>query len=187
MWKKVGITFKEYKRGENAGILSTDDVFTDSERARMRAFMDDAYAGFKSHVTDIRGKRLKKPIEELAGGRVYTGKQALDLGLVDRLGTLNDAVMFAAEQAKLKKYDVRVVPEPKNFLEQLSEQMSGGKDEPNHVSAAINQDSLLKLAIPYLQNLDPLRAEAVLSALSRLQILQKEGVVLSMPELLPLE
>src|SRR5208283_758716 len=128
MWKKIGITFKEYKRGQNAGIFATDDVFTESERARMRALMDEDYDTFKKHVTDVRGRRLKKPIDDLAGGREYTGQQALDLGLVDRLGTLNEAVAFAAAQAKLKTYDVRVVPEPKNFLERLTERASGGKD-----------------------------------------------------------
>ncbi|HWX18351.1 MAG TPA: signal peptide peptidase SppA [Candidatus Binatia bacterium] len=183
MWKKVGITFKEYKRGQNAGIFSSDDVFTESERARMRVFMDEVYGVFKNHVTEIRGNRLKKPIDELAGGRVYTGKQALDLGLVDRLGTMSDAVAFAAEQAKIKDYDVRVVPEPKNFLEQLMEQLSGGKDETGHVGLAADGGSLFKLAAPWLQNLDPQRIAAVASVLSRLEILQREGVVLSMPEI----
>jgi protease IV len=185
MWKKVGVTFKEYKRGQNSGIFSTDGVFTETERARMRAFMDDVYGVFKSHVTDIRGSRLKKPIDDLAGGRVYTGKQALDLGLVDRLGTMTDAVAFAAEQAKIKDYDTRVVPRPKNFLEQLMEQASGDKDESGHVGIAASGASLFELAAPYLRNLDPRRTAAVASALSRLEILQKEGVVLSMPEILP--
>ena len=184
MWKKVGITFKEYKRGQNAGILSTDDVFTDSERARMRLFLDDIYATFKGHVTDIRGSRLKKPIDDIAGGRVYTGKQALELGLVDRIGTLNDAVEFAADQAKIKIYDVRIVPEPKNFIEQLSEQMSGGKNEPGHIQTGVTDNSLFKLAAPYLQNLDPQRVAAVASVFCRLQVLQKEGVVLTMPEIM---
>jgi protease IV len=185
MWKKVGVTFKEYKRGQNSGIFSTDGVFTDTERARMRSFMDDVYGVFKSHVTDIRGSRLKKPIDDLAGGRVYTGKQALELGLVDRIGTMSDAVAFAAEQAKIKDYDTRVVPKPKNFLEQLMEQASGDKDEGGHVGIASGGDSLLKLAAPYLQNMDPRRTAAVTSALLRLEILQKDGVVLSMPEILP--
>jgi len=184
MWGKIGVTFKEYKRGQNAGIFSTDDVFTESERARVRALLDEAYSVFKKHVTDIRGQRLKKPIEDLAGGRVYTGKQALELGLVDRVGTLSDAVAFAADQAKLKTYDVRVVPEPKSFLERLTERASGGKEEPGHVSSVVGGDSLLKLAAPYLQNLDPRRTAAISSVLSRLQILQKEGVGLTMPELL---
>jgi protease-4 len=185
MWRKIGITFKEYKRGQNAGILSSDEVFTDSERARMRVYMDEVYGAFKDHVTEIRGKRLKKPIDELAGGRVYTGKQALELGLVDRLGTLSDAVAFAADQAKIEDYDVRVVPEPKNFLEQLMDQFSGEKDEKGHVGITAGGDSLLKLAAPYLQTLDPRRAAAVASVLRRLEILQREGVVLTMPEILP--
>lgn len=184
MWKKIGITFKEYKRGENAGILSTDEVFSESERARMRAFMDEVYGTFKKHVTDIRGPRLKKKIDELAGGRVYTGKQALDLGLVDRIGTLSDAIVFAADKASLKEYDIRIVPEPKNFFEQLMEQVSGGKDDTGHV-AMLEQTSILKLAAPYLQNVDPRRAAAVISALQRLAIIQKQGVVLTMPEILP--
>jgi protease-4 len=184
MWRKIGVTFKEYKRGQNAGVFSTDDVFTESERARVRALLDEVYDGFKKHVTDIRGKRLKKPIEDLAGGRVYTGKQALELGLVDRLGTLSDAVAFAADEAKLKTYDVRVVPEPKNFLERLTERASGGKDEPGHVAGTAGQNGLFKLAAPYLQNLDLRRTAAIASVLSRLEILQREGVVLTMPELL---
>jgi len=185
MWKKIGITFKEYKRGQNAGILSSDEVFSDSERARMRLYMDDVYGAFKAHVTEIRGTRLKKPIDELAGGRVYTGKQALGLGLVDRIGTMSDAIAFAADHAKIKDYDVRVVPEPKNFMEQLMEQFSGGgKDEANHVGIAVSHDSLLKLAAPYLQQLDPDRTAAVASVLQRLAILQQEGVVLTMPEIL---
>ena len=187
MWNKIGITFKEYKRGQNAGMFSMEDVFTESERARLRAFMDEVYDGFKRHVTDIRGDRLKKPIEDLAGGRVYTGKQALELGLVDRLGTMSDAIAFAADQAKIKDYDVRVIPEPKPFLEQLMEQFSGDKDEGGHVEVAGSKDSLVKLAASALQNLDPRRAAAVVSALRRLEILQKEGLVLTMPEILPQE
>jgi protease IV len=185
MWQKVGITFKEYKRGQNAGMFSTADVFTDSERARVKLMMDEVYATFKSHVTEIRGSRLKKPIDDLAGGRVYTGKQALDLGLVDRLGTMSDAVEFAANQAKIKDYDVRVVPKAKTFLEQLMEQISGEKDEESDVRMTARGDSLFKLAAPYLQGLDPQRTAAIASVFQRLQILQQEAVVLTMPEILP--
>lgn len=183
MWKKAGITFKEYKRGQNAGIFSTDDVFTESERASLRSLMDDVYAVFKQHVTGIRGNRLKKPIDELAGGRVFTGKQALDLGLVDRLGTMSDAVAFAAGEAKIKDYEVRVVPEPKTFLEQLMEYRSGGKDDPRHIGPSGSEGALFKLAAPYLQNLDPQRIAAIASVLHRLEITQREAVVLTMPEI----
>ncbi|MCI0465004.1 MAG: S49 family peptidase, partial [Gemmataceae bacterium] len=145
---------------------------------------------FKGHVVAIRGNRLKKPIDELAGGRVYTGRQALELGLVDKIGTLQDAIEHIAAQAKLKDYDVRVIPKPKNFIEQLVEELAGEKDDKPglHLSAGLpvagRQASLVDLAMPHLQHLDPQRVRAIRMALQRLQLLQQEGVMLTMPEIL---
>jgi protease-4 len=186
----LGISFKEYKRGANAGLLSSADVFSPAEREKMQGWMDDIYGVFKGHVTAIRGDRLKKPIDEIAGGRVYTGKQALELGLVDKIGTLEDAIHYIAEKAKLSDYDVRVVPKPKNFIEKLVEEISGNKDESEGLTAGTRlpgvagQPSLADLALPYLQHLDPQRVHTVKMALGRLQLMQQEGAVLMMPEIL---
>lgn len=188
MWKKIGITFKSYKRGANAGMLSSENVFSPEERTRMQAWMDDIYKVFKDHVVAIRGSKLKKPIDELAGGRVYTGKQALELGLVDKLGTLQDAIKFVAGQAKLTTYDVRVVPAPKNFLEILLEESEGGKDDPRSVRlpGGDRSVSIVELALPHLQHMDPERVKLVKRALLRLQLIQREGAVLMMQDgLLP--
>jgi protease-4 len=184
MFKKVGIHFKTYKRGANADILNSNDVFTEEQRKRMQAYMDEIYEVFKGHVVAIRGKKLKKDIDDLAGGRVYTGKQALELGLVDRLGTLEDAIAYVAKQAKLDDYDVRVVPEPKNFLEKLMEELGGDKEEGKGLDAraAAGGPSLLELAMPYLKHLDPERMALVKQALRRLELIQQEGAVLMMPE-----
>ena len=121
LYEQLGVSFKSYRRGQNAGMLASGEVFSPGERLKMRSYMDEIYGVFKSHVTAVRGNRLKKPIDDIAGGRVYTGKQALELGLVDRLGTLHDAIKYVAEQAKLTDYELRVIPKPKNFLEQLME------------------------------------------------------------------
>ncbi len=188
MWKKIGVTFKSYQRGKNADLISTAKVFSPEQRERMQHWMDEIYAVFKQHVVDSRGQRLKKPIDELAGGRVYTGKQALELGLVDKIGTLQDAIHFIAAKANLKDYDVRVVPEPKNFLEQLIEESSGGKDDPHSLDVTVRRPdapgamSLIELAMPYLKHLDPQRIAAVRHALGRLQLMQQEGAILMMPE-----
>jgi protease-4 len=187
MWNKVGVTFKAYKRGQNAGILNSNEPFSDEERNRMQGWMDDIYGVFKKHVTDIRGSRLKKPIDELAGGRVYTGHQALELGLVDKIGGLQDAIHEIAQQAKLTDYDVRPFPEAKNFIEQLIEETSGSKEDSGSVEAALHAPiartpSLLDLALPYLQGLDPVRVRAIKTALARLQLINQEGAVLMMPE-----
>ncbi len=125
MWKKVGVTFKAYKRGEErrpAGVQRP----VHQGGARAAPGLDGRRLQvFKGHVQAIRGSRLKKPLDELAGGRVFTGKQALDLGLVDKIGGLGDAIAHVAGQAKLTDYEVRIVPAPKNFLEQLIEDASG--------------------------------------------------------------
>jgi len=73
---------------------------------------------------------------------------------------------------------------PVSLLEPLSERVSGDKDEPGHVSSAVAENCLFKLAAPYLENVDPQRTAAVASVLRRLEILEKEGVVLTMPEIL---
>ncbi len=188
MWSKIGVTFKEYKRGENAGLLSTNDVFSKSEREKMQAWMDEVYGVFKGHVETIRGNRLKKPIDELAGGRVYTGRQALELGLVDKIGTMQDAVKHVAGEAKLKNYDIRVIPEPKSFIEKILEELLGDKEDSKgtgveaRLSVAGRQNSLVEMALPYLQHLDPQRVSAIKMALQRLQMIQEEGVILMMPE-----
>jgi protease-4 len=190
MWGKVGITWKEFDRGANASLLSTSQTFTPQQRKTLQAWMDEIYGVFKKHVTDVRGDRLKKPIDEIAGGRVYTGKQALDLGLVDKIGTLADAVKFAAKEAKIDKYELRVVPEPKNVLELLLEGASGQEKDEDDANAAINmtsslvaRSSLWSAALPHLKGLDPQRAESVLRAFQQLEILNREGVVLMTPEI----
>jgi protease IV len=181
MWDKVGVTFKPYARGRNAGLLNTSRPFTDEEKKVLKDWMEGVYATFRKHVTDIRGDRLKKPLDEIAGGRVYTGRQALELGLVDKIGTMQDAVAHVAAQAKLgSDYEVRVVPKPKNLVELL---MAGAGDDPrDRRTLGVRGDSLVDLALPYLSGLDPVRVRAVRSALTRMELLQNEGVLLAMPE-----
>ncbi len=181
LYDHLGVTFKSYRRGQNAGMLASGEVFSPGERLKMRSWMDEIYGVFKGHVTAVRGNRLKKPIDELAGGRVYTGKQAIELGLVDRLGTLHDAVKYVAAEAKLTDYELRVIPKPKNFLEQLME--DAADNDSRKGLDVVHRPTLLELAQPYLRSLDPARAELVRTALGRLELLNREGVILMMPEL----
>jgi protease IV len=189
MWNKIGISWDSTRRGANAGLLSSEAVFTDAQRKLMQDWMNDVYGVFKGHVVEARGAKLKKPIDELAAGRVFTGQQALELGLVDKIGTLEDAVAHVAQQAKIKDYDVRVYPEPKNFMEVLLEDLSDGDRDPNHLAVAglvpvsPPAASILDLALPYLKGLDPKRLEAVKAALRQLDLLQQERAALVMPEI----
>ena len=188
MWDKIGIHFTPYERGKNAGMLYSGQPFTDTQREILQAWMDEIYQVFKGHVLAIRKDRLKKEIDELAGGRVYTGQQALEQGLVDKLGGLYDAIEHVAKQADLKDYEVRILPQPKNFIELLTESLDGEEEEDGlqlAIGAAARLPaarlSLADLAMPHLRGLEPDRLRAITTALTQLQTLQQERVMLTMP------
>lgn len=181
LFENLGVTFKANRRGQNSGMLASGETFTAAERLKMQSWMDEIYGVFKKHVVDARGDKLKKPIDDLAGGRVYTGKQALELGLVDKIGTLADAIKAAADSAKTTDYDVRVVPRPKSFLERLLDESSD--DDHKGLNLRIPRPSVLNPALPALKALDPARADLVRAALGRLELIHREGVVLMAPDL----
>jgi protease-4 len=189
MWNKIGVTWKSYGRGANSGILSARGLFSDEERRKMQELMSDVYDAFKAHVVAIRGNRLKKGIDELAGGRVFTGQQALKLGLVDKLGGLEDAIQYVAQQAKIKDYEVRVLPKPKSFMEMLLSDLETAedKDDPGTISMSLKpvglrwSPAVFEAAIPYLEGLDPYRVRAVRSALQQLSLFEQERVILTTP------
>ena len=144
----------------------------------------------KAHVVQARGDRLKKPIDELAGGRVFTGEQAWELGLVDKLGTLDDAIKFAAAEAGLTDdYDIRVIPRPKNFVELMLKEMAGKSEDDDRLSLGLARPrhpavGLGNRPCPLLERLEPQRATALRSALIQLEVLQRESLTLTTPSYL---
>jgi protease-4 len=193
MWDKLGINWHAEQRGAMAGILSSAQTFTDPERAKIRHYMDTVYEIFKKHVTDARGKRLTKPIDEIAGGRVFTGAQALELGLIDKIGGLDDAVKHAGQRAGLGEFEIRVIPEPMNIFD-LFMGDRGQEDEyvampggwrsttlgPRTALDLVNSP-LFRTMLPTIAKVDPLRAMAILQALQRIELVHEEGVALMMP------
>lgn len=195
LWNRVGIQWSSTKRGANADILGTSDVFTDDQRDLMEHWMNDVYEVFKGHVTAIRGDKLAKPIDELAGGRVYTGRQALELGLIDKLGGIEDALDHAAQEAKLKDYRVTTLPRPVNFIDALLGQEAKDDDprqleltsgplrsktnSPREIQAWADQ--LFGRIAPELGRVDPGKVAKLRESLLMLGILRSEGVTMHMP------
>ena len=187
MWNKIGITWDSSRRGANAGLFSSDDVFSAAERKKMQGWMNDVYGVFKGHVVSSRGIEAQKPIDDIDGGRVYTGQQALEVGPVDKIGTLDDAIRYAADKAKIKDYEVRVYPEPKSLIEALTESLSGGDRDFNHLAVSASAvpsaraSSFLDIALPYLKGVDGQRLMTVKAALRQLDLLQQDAPMLVMP------
>ena len=118
---KLGITFDGVKTAPYADLGSISRPLTDPERNFLQASVDTIYATFKTRVADGR-KKDTAYIDSIAQGRVWIGKRAIGVGLVDRTGTLQDAVNCAARMAKITNYRTREYPEQKSWLEQLTDQ-----------------------------------------------------------------
>ena len=82
--------------------------------------MDSIYLAFKTRVAKGRKKSVTY-IDSIAQGRVWTGSDAVKVGLVDKIGNLNDAIATAAKMAHVKGYSLKAYPEPKSFLEDFIE------------------------------------------------------------------
>ncbi len=135
MWNKLGVNWVGYKRGDNADIFNSAQRFDDSQRQLLQRYMQKVYETFKGHVEKGRGNKLTKSLDQMAGGRIYTGKQALDLGLVDHIGGLKEAIDYAASKTSLKDYEVRIIPRPKDFFTMIMEQYSGQGQKPSDIAA----------------------------------------------------
>ena len=116
---KLGITTHATQRGKNAGAQSMFRPFSPDESKLVRDSMLQVYGTFKKRIEAGRGDRLKGELEGMAGGRVFTGTRALELGLVDELGGLGEAIAHAAEKCGTDADAIKLVPEPKGALEGL--------------------------------------------------------------------
>jgi protease IV len=96
--KKIGLRFEVLKAGENKDIGSPFRAMRPEERALLQGMIDDVHTQFIQAVADGRGLPYDS-VKAIADGRVFSGKQALALRLVDKLGTLDDAVELAARMA----------------------------------------------------------------------------------------
>jgi protease-4 len=104
---KLGVTRFASARGELAQLESLGKPWTEKERKAVERQIEAFYATFVDRVAE--GRRLPKDkVEAVAGGRVWTGRQAMERGLVDRLGSLDDAIAIAIGRAGLKREEISV-------------------------------------------------------------------------------
>ncbi len=134
LYDKIGITTDVISRGANAGIFSSNEPFSKSERKAMEGLMEEIYDQFLSRVQDNRaaaGKKFtRKELIELAEGRIWSGRQAHARGLVDALGSLDDAIAEAKVLGGLSRdadTDFLILPKPRTFLDTLMEGKLGAE------------------------------------------------------------
>lgn len=122
LWKKLNIDWEKVQIGANADILSMNEPFSAQELAIFNQSLDDVYEDFTLKV--VQNRKLKENINKIARGRVWTGVQAFDLGLVDELGGYDKAFEKAIQLSQMdqnEKFALYVYPKSKSFSEKVRE------------------------------------------------------------------
>jgi len=123
---KIGVNFEDVKTGKFASLMSNPaKPLTDEEKAIIQIEVNNTYQTFMQRVADGR-KMSIAAVDSVGQGRVWTGQQALALGLVDKIGGVDRAISAAAAKAKLKDYEVVEYPKKADTFASL---LSTSKDK----------------------------------------------------------
>ncbi len=172
--EKLGVSTDVISRGKHSGILSSRDAFSDGERERFQKMMETTYQQFTSKAAEGRKMSLERLLS-LAGGRIWTGHQAHEHGLVDRLGTLDDAVAEAKQLAGVSadsETERLLLPKSRSFFEELFEEPEAAAQMRSLMREGLSR-SALPLPHPILEQASKDLLEAT--------ILFEEPVLLWMP------
>ena len=136
MENKLGLTFDRASTNKHS-IMTTNRKLTEDEMSLIQEGVDDIYDLFKSRVAEGRGM-TKEEVGVIARGRVWTGRDAKRIGLVDELGGIVDAIKYAAKQADIKDIKTLYYPEVKeDKLEALIEQFITESDMSTSISSEL--------------------------------------------------
>lgn len=132
---KLGLTFDVAKTNENADFGSVAQPLTDYQYTMLQKNVVKTYDDFTNRVAEGRGM-TQSYVDSIGQGRVWAGADAIELGLVDQLGDMEDAIAYAAAKAGLgEDYKVTELPKEKDFFTRIMESMSG----TNELDAALRQ------------------------------------------------
>jgi protease-4 len=116
--EKIGISTDVVETNENSNFLSLTRPMTEYERQMMQQNIEDGYDIFISHVAEGRGM-TKEQVDEIGQGRVWSGQNAKEIGLIDEFGGLQEAIEIAAEIAGLDNYRTVALPEQLDPFQQI--------------------------------------------------------------------
>lgn len=132
--EKMGITFDRVNTNSNSDLGSITRPLTSKEFKIIQQGVDKIYDDFITKVSKGRKKLSKAEVDSIGQGRVWTGKDALKLGLIDEFGGLEDAITEAAIRADLDDYFILEIPEKTTPLEKIVGKMKEEKDRTIQIS-----------------------------------------------------
>ncbi len=126
---KIGLTFDVAKTNENADFGSVTQPLTEFQYGKLQEMVVKTYDDFTSRVAEGRGLR-QTYVDSIGQGRVWAGIDAIEIGLVDELGNMEDAIAYAAQKAELgSDYKVTEWPKQKDFFTRMMESMNNSEDK----------------------------------------------------------
>ena len=154
LWDKVGLSWDEVHQGNNATMFTGTHDYTPAEWARFEAWLDRVYVDFTGKVADGR-KLPKEKVLEIAKGRIWSGQDAKNLGLVDELGGYDTALNLARKAANIADgEDVRIIvyPRPKTLFQSLLQRQ--GPDNSDKEAVGQTLARILEIVQPMARQLD---------------------------------
>jgi protease-4 len=154
LWDKVGLSWDEVHQGENATMFTGTHDYTPAEWARFEAWLDRVYVDFTSKVADGRKLPIEKVLE-IAKGRIWSGQDAKNLGLVDELGGYDTALKLAKKAAGIPISDevkIVVYPQPKTFFQSVMERRGPENSDKEAVGQTLAR--ILQIVQPVARQLD---------------------------------
>jgi protease-4 len=150
--EKLGISFDEVKTNKHA-VLSLNRKLTPEEIAVIQNDVEEIYDDFLSRVSEGR-KLTKNKVHQIARGRVWMGSDALKIGLVDELGGLNEAILYAKKMVKSKDQTIKYWPEKK--VQPFDKLMEDFGELKNNSSLKVTHKELPKVVVEYLNTIQSL-------------------------------
>lgn len=154
--QKLGLSFDVVKTNAMSDFGATGRPFNANEAAKMQNYINNGYELFTGRVAGGRGM-AQDSVKAIAEGRVWTGEQALNIGLVDKLGNLDDAIKAASELAELKDYTVGNYPSPEPWYMSL---LDKGKNDylEGQLRAALGEYYLAFALVRRIGKMNPVQA-----------------------------
>lgn len=122
---KLGITHDEVATGKYSNFITMTRPLNEQEKSIIQNDVEKGYETFVTKAANGRGMTVDA-IKAVASGRVWTGAQAIEIGLVDKLGDLEDAIAIAVEKAGISDYKIKYYPKQRSFFEELMSEFEGG-------------------------------------------------------------
>ena len=155
---KVGLTFDVAKTNENADFGTLSQPLTEFQYNKLQQMVVKTYNDFTGRVAEGRGL-TQAYVDSIGQGRVWAGADAIEIGLVDQLGDMEDAIAYAVQKAELgSDYKVTEWPKQKDFFTRMMESMN----ESDKLDAAMKQK--MGVYYDYLQGLDNLQKNTGIQA-----------------------